>query len=99
MFSVTKVTLRMDFTTLSIFGVPPSDTLTVIHSPSNTGDEGLLNGNLTWRDLHEKPLAMFVFENSQILSPAGKYGLVGDTVAARPFRRSVVITRLAAADP
>ena len=74
--------LRAGSAASSIFGVPPSNMSMLMNSSPNTDDEGLLEGDLTRRDLHPQGLPTFAFKNSGIFPPAGNLSNVSPTTAS-----------------
>ena len=69
--------LRTGSAASSVFGVPPSNMSMLMNSSPNTDDEGLLEGDLTRREMGKQPLPTFAFKNSEIFPAAGKYGKDG----------------------
>ena len=76
--------LRTHSAASSIFRVPPSNMSMLMHSSSNSDDEGLLDADETRRDFRPHPSPGFVFEKAQPFPPTGKDASVGNISNASP---------------
>ena len=76
--------LRTHSAASSVFRVPPSNMSMLMHSSSNSDDEGLLDGDETRRNFHPHPSPKFVFEKAQPFLPTGKDTSVGNVSNASP---------------